>query len=40
LQLLAVASVARLMAVLVGRWAVMATWLFFVVLATARVAGL
>jgi hypothetical protein len=39
LQLLAVASFASLMAVLIGRWALVPTWLFFVVLGNASSGG-
>ena len=39
LQLLAVASFARLMTVLVGRWAILPTWLFFVVLGNSASGG-
>jgi hypothetical protein len=39
LQLLAVMSFARLMGVLVGRWAILPTWLFFVVLGNSSSGG-
>jgi hypothetical protein len=39
LQLLAVASFASLMLVLVGRWAIVPTWLFFVVLGNSSSGG-
>ena len=39
LQLMAVASFARLMTVLVGRWAILPTWLFFVVLGNSASGG-
>ncbi len=39
LHLLAVASFASLMVVLIGRWAILPTWLFFVVLGTASSGG-
>jgi uncharacterized phage infection (PIP) family protein YhgE len=39
LQLLAVASFTSLMSVLVGRWAIVPTWLFFVVLGNASSGG-
>jgi hypothetical protein len=39
LQLLAVASFASLMVVLVGRWAIVPTWLFFVILGNASSGG-
>jgi uncharacterized phage infection (PIP) family protein YhgE len=39
LQLMAVASFARLMMVLVGRWAILPTWLFFVVLGNSASGG-
>src|ERR671930_230398 len=39
LQLLAVASFARLMTVLVGRWSILPTWLFFVVLGNSASGG-
>jgi hypothetical protein len=39
LQLLAVASFARLMTVLIGRWAILPTWLFFVVLGNSASGG-
>jgi hypothetical protein len=39
LQLLAVASFASLMAALIGRWALVPTWLFFVVLGNASSGG-
>ena len=39
LQVLAVASFARLMTVLVGRWAILPTWLFFVVLGNSASGG-
>jgi hypothetical protein len=39
LHLLAVASFARLMTVLVGRWAILPTWLFFVVLGNSASGG-
>lgn len=39
LQLLAVASFASLMAVLIGRWAMVPTWLFFVVLGNSASGG-
>ncbi|HVQ97774.1 MAG TPA: hypothetical protein VMS16_03010, partial [Mycobacterium sp.] len=39
LQLLAVASFASLMAVLIGRWAILPTWLFFVVLGNSASGG-
>ncbi|MGH3783246.1 MAG: hypothetical protein ACRDRO_22165 [Pseudonocardiaceae bacterium] len=39
LQLLAVASFTSLMAVLIGRWAILPTWLFFVVLGNSACGG-
>ena len=39
LQLLAVASFASLMAVLIGRWAILPTWLFFVILGNTSSGG-
>ena len=39
LQLLAVASFTRLMTVFVGRWAILPTWLFFVVLGNSASGG-
>jgi hypothetical protein len=39
LQLLAVASFARLMTLLLGRWAILPTWLFFVVLGNSASGG-
>jgi hypothetical protein len=39
LQLLAVASFASLMLVLIGRWAILPTWLFFVVLGNSSSGG-
>jgi hypothetical protein len=39
LQLLAVASFASLMLVLIGRWAIVPTWLFFVVLGNSACGG-
>jgi hypothetical protein len=39
LQLVAAASFASLMAVLVGRWAILPTWLFFVVLGNSSSGG-
>jgi hypothetical protein len=39
LQLVAVASFTRLMSVLVGRWAIVPTWLFFVVLGNSSSGG-
>ena len=39
LQLVAVASFASLMSVLIGRWAILPTWLFFVVLGNASSGG-
>jgi hypothetical protein len=38
-QLLAVASFASLMSVLIGRWAILPTWLFFVILGNASSGG-
>jgi hypothetical protein len=39
LQLIAVASFARLMTMLIGRWAIVPTWLFFVVLGNSASGG-
>ena len=39
LQLLAVTSFASLMVVLIGRWAILPTWLFFVVLGNSACGG-
>lgn len=39
LQLLAVTSFASLMVVLIGRWAILPTWLFFVVLGNNACGG-
>jgi hypothetical protein len=39
LQLLTVASFARLMSVLIGRWAMLPTWLFFIVLGNSASGG-
>jgi hypothetical protein len=39
LQLIVVASFAELMAVLIGRWAIVPTWLFFVVLGNSSSGG-
>ena len=39
LQLVAVASFASLMSVLIGRWAIVPTWLFFVILGNASSGG-
>jgi hypothetical protein len=39
MQLVAVASFASLMTVLIGRWAILPTWLFFVILGNASSGG-